>query len=1025
MYEGEPMITRFTTHQYVFIALLLCAGSVHAQITFSGGMLGPLRARSLGPAVMSGRISDIAVVDTAPRRFYVGAAGGGVWRTTNAGVTFSSVFDEYPQSIGAITIDQKRPDTVWVGTGESWTRNSVSVGEGVYRTTDEGKTWTKCGLDSTERISKIMIHPKDPKTIYVAAPGPLFNDSEHRGLYRSTDFGSTWSKILSGDARTGCSDVVIDPKNPKIMVAAMWSFRRTPHSFVSGGPGSGIFRSTDAGNTWTRVQKGLPTSEMGRIALAMSPQDPKLIYASVESKESAMYRSTDGGISWERRYVGSVVDIRPFYFSRLVCDPKDKNVVYKCGMQMYRSDDGGLTFTTIAQAAHSDHHSVWIDPSNTQHIILGTDGGAYESYEQGKSVRFFQNLPISQFYHVTTDDATPFNVYGGLQDNGSWRGPSDADGGITNGTWKFVGGGDGFNVAPERADASIVYWESQGGNLNRTNLRTKETKNIAPTPEDGSSKLRYNWNTPIVRGKRAGVIYAGSQYLHKSTDKGDTWVRISADLTTNDSTKLTQEESGGLTVDNSSAENHCTIFAISESPLNESIVWVGTDDGNLQRTTDGGTSWKMVAPPSSILPKNTWVSSVEPSWHDETTCYVTFDGHMGGDMRTYVARTTDLGATWTILPMTDVRGYAHVIRQDPEQSRILYLGTEFGLWISLDTGATWIAFKNNLPTTAVRDIAFQRRDHALAIATHGRGIYVIDELDVLRAIDPSVIRDEITLLPTVPAIRTQGGGAGRWFGGDADYVGESKTESARVWYVLKDRHVRGSFTITIKDSSGTVIRSIPGSSRKGLNSVELAMRKPAPLTASSEVGGAFGSLIGPLLAEGTYTVELNKAGTIATTTIRVVTDSIYGHSDADREVQQQLVAQLYSLNEDLAITVAQVQAGRDELLRRLADSTLTDQAAKARIKAGFDSLDALNKELVNTKVGLITGEEQLRERLSSLYGEVNGFLGRPTSSQQSLASSLGARVASATNRAQELLSPWGLESRRAVEDRLRKARGRK
>lgn len=1025
MYDGVSMITRITTHINVFVVLLLCSGSVQAQITFTGGMLGPLRARSLGPAVMSGRISDIAVVDTAPRRFYVGAAGGGVWRTTNAGVTFTSVFDDYPQSIGAITIDQQRPDTVWVGTGESWTRNSVSVGEGIYRTTDEGKTWTKCGLDSTERISQIVIHPKDPKTIYVAVPGPLFNDSDHRGLYRSTDFGSSWSKILSGDARTGCSDVVVDPKNPKIMVASMWSFRRTPYSFVSGGQGSGIFRSTDAGSTWTRVHKGLPSGEMGRVALAMSPQDPKLIYASVESSESAMYRSTDGGLSWERRYVGSVVDIRPFYFSRLVCDPKDKNVVYKCGIQMFRSDDGGLTFTTIATAAHSDHHSVWIDPSNTQHVIFGTDGGAYETYEQGKSVRFFQNLPISQFYHVTTDDAIPFNVYGGLQDNGSWRGPSDADGGITNGVWKFVGGGDGFNVAPERADASIVYWESQGGNLNRTNLRTKETKNITPTPEDGTSTLRYNWNTPIVRGRRDGVIYAGSQYLHKSTNGGDTWVRISADLSTNDGTKLTQAESGGLTLDNSSAENHCTIFSIAESPRNESIVWVGTDDGNLQRTTNGGTTWNMVAPPSALLPSNTWVSSVEPSPHDDSTCYVTFDGHMRGDMRTYVARTTDLGTTWSLLPVNEVKGYAHIIRQDPVRPHILYLGTEFGLWISLDDGATWIAFRNNLPSVAVRDIAFQQRDHALAIATHGRGIYVIDELDVLRAIDPSAIRDEITVLPTVPAIRAQGGGAGRWFGGDAEFVGESRSESARVWYVLKDRHVRGSFTITIKDISGNVIRSVPGLSRKGLNSVELPMRMPAPITASSEVSGAFGSLIGPLLAEGTYAVELNKAGTIATTTIQVLTDTVYGHSTSDREAQQKLVTQLYKLNEELAITVAQIQAGRDELLRRLTDTTLSDQTTKATIKAGFDSLDALNKVLVNTKVGRVTGEEQLRERLSSLYAEVNGYLGRPTSSQLSLASSLETRVAEATSRAQSLVSPWGLESRRAVEDRLRKARGRK
>lgn len=979
-----------------------------SQVTITGGMLGPLRARSIGPSVMSGRISDIAVVDTAPRRFYVGAAGGGVWRTTDGGVTFKPVFDEYPQSIGAISIDQKRPDTVWVGTGESWTRNSVSVGEGIFRTTDAGKTWSKAGLDSTERIARIVISSKDPNTVYAAVPGPLFSDSDQRGLFRTTDFGSTWTKVLAGDARTGCSDVIIDEKNPKILVASMWSFRRTPYSFVSGGPGSGIFRSTDGGATWARMVKGLPTGDLGRIALAVSPVDPKLMYASVEAKESAMYRSTDGGISWERRYVGSVVDIRPFYFSRLVCDPKDKNVVYKCGIQMYRSDDGGLTFTTIASAAHSDHHSTWIDPANTQHIILGTDGGVYESFERGKTVRFLQNLPVGQFYHVTVDEATPFNVYGGLQDNGSWRGPSNADGGITNGQWLFVGGGDGFHVAPERGDASVVYWESQGGNINRTNLRSKETKNVAPTPDDGSLKLRYNWNTPIIRGSSPGVIYVGSQYVHRSSDRGDTWKRFSPDLTTNDSMKLNQGDNGGITIDNSSAENHCTIYTIVESPIDASTVWAGTDDGNLQRTTDGGVSWTNYTGSFSGVPPGIWVTSIEPSPHDAATCFVTFDGHMRGDMRSYVYRTNDNGKTWTSITTADVKGYAHSIRQDPVQPRILYLGTEAGLWVSLDGGASWVAFRNNLPPVAVRSLAFQQRDHALAIATHGRGIYVIDHLDVLRALDPRSISDELTVLPTLPAVRSQGGGAGRWFGGDADYVGESRSESAVVWYFLKDRHVRGTFTIAVKDSSGKVIRSVPASSRKGLNSVELAMRGPAPLTATSEIGGAFGSLIGPLLPEGVYTVELNKAGLIRTTPITVVTDTAYGHSVEDRQAQQDLVAKLFVLNEELAITVGQVQAGRDTL------------KALQRDAAVVDTLDVLYRSLVNTKVGQVTGEEQLRESLSSLFGEVNRYLGRPSSSQETLASSLKVKVNEATERVQAILKPYGFETRSQIEDRLRK-----
>jgi len=971
---------------------------------FTGGMLGPLRARSIGPAVTSGRISDIAVVDASAKTFYVGAAGGGVWRTTDGGVKFTSVFDEYPQSIGAITIDQNHPDTLWVGTGESWTRNSVSVGAGVFRSVDKGRTWTNCGLVGTERISRIAIDPKNSNTLFVAAPGPLFADSDQRGLFRTTDFGTTWTKVLAGDARTGCSDIVIDPKNPKIMLASMWSFRRTPYSFVSGGAGSGIFRSTDGGTTWTRCSKGLPAAEMGRIALAMSPVDSKLIYASVEAKESAMYVSSDGGVSWEKRYTGSVVDVRPFYFSRLVCDPVHKNVVYKCGIRMYRSDDSCRTFENIAPAAHSDFHAVWIDPSNSEHILLATDGGVYESVEHGKTVRFMSNLPVAQFYHVSVDDATPYNVYGGLQDNGSWKGPSDADGGIANGDWKFVGGGDGFYVVPEPADPSVVYWESQGGNINRTNLRSKETKNIAPTPDDGTLKLRYNWNTPMVHGSASGVIFVGSQYLFKTTDRGDSWLRISPDLTTNDSLKLNQRDNGGLTLDNSSAENHCTITAIAESPRNANVLWVGTDDGNVQVTQNSGKTWANVTPPPPLLPKATWVSYVDASSYDEGSCMVTFDGHMNGDMHTYAAYTNDFGENWTFLPTLEVKGYAHVIRQDPVRKNLLFLGTEEGLWMSLDAGSHWISFRNNMPGAAVRDLAFQERDHALVVATHGRGMYVIDNLRVMRSIEPEKITGDVTLIPTTSAVRRQEGGAGRWFGGDAEYTGESRNDAPRVWYVLKERHVSGPFTISLKDSLGREIRSISASARKGLNSIDIALRRPAPLTAKSEVSATFGTFTGPLLSEGVYFLEFNKGGTKVMTTIEVVTDTIYGHSQAERAAQQQLVDHLYILNEELAVTVARVQMVRNSL-------------PKSELR---DSLVKLNRTLVNTKVGLVTGEEQLRETLASLYGEINGYLGGPSSSQLQLAKTLTDRVHIATAEVERLVAGATLETREQSESRLRK-----
>lgn len=1002
------------TRTCVIICAMITAAALPAaaqQIT--SGMLGPIRPRSIGPAVMSGRIADIAVVDTAPRRFYVGAAGGGVWKTTTGGASFTPVFDDYNQSIGAITIDQARPDTVWVGTGEPWTRNSVSVGDGVYRTTDAGRSWKRMGLDSTERIAQIVIHPTTPSTVYVAAPGPLFHDSPHRGLYRTTDAGETWQNILPGDARTGCTDVIVNKKNPKILLASMWSFRRTGWSFSSGGPGSGIFRSTDAGATWTRITRGLPTGELGRIGMAVSPLDPQLIYASVEAGESGLYCSTDGGLSWERRYTGSAVDIRPFYFSRVVCDPANKDIVYKHGIQLYRSDDGGRTFTTIAQSAHSDHHAVWINPANPRHLLIGTDGGLYASDDRGTTVRFFGNLPISQFYHVRADNQDPFMVYGGLQDNGSWRGPSRKSGGIRNKDWTVVGGGDGFYVVPDQAEPHIVFWESQGGNVVRTNLKTMESKSVAPTPDDGSLKLRYNWNTPIIPGTAPGTIYVGSQYLHRTTDRGETWNRISPDLTTNDPSKQRQDATGGLTLDNSSAENHCTIFTIGEHPKNNQIIWVGTDDGMLQVTRDGGATWQRVDVPDTIVPRGTWVSHVAPSPHAEGICYVTFDGHMRGDMKPYVVEVAEFGSAIRSITGPEMRGYAHVVKQDPIRPHLLLCGTEHGLYVSLDTGATWITMKSGFPPVAVRDIDMQPSTNAAVIATYGRGIYIIDNLELLRGLTTDIFAQDLTILRSPIALRSLESGEGQWFESDAEFRGETTGRDTRVWYVLRERHTKGPFTITLKDSAGKIIRTIPATGRKGLNSVEIPIRNQAPLTAASTVGGAFGSLFGPLLSEGNYTLEFVKQGVTESVTMRVITDTTLGHSIDDRKAQQTLMQQLYDLTEELAITVAQLQQARDTL------------AVKGIQHPLRDSVTALHASLVNTKEGMITGEEQVRERLASLYGEINSYLGRPSNSHQQLAATLQRRVNDATQATQALLSElraFGLPTRSEVASTLRSAK---
>ena len=992
------------------IALFYGALQISAQQSFTSGMLGAIRPRAIGPATMSGRVSDIAVVDNDPKIIYVGAAGGGIWKSINGGVSFSPIFDDYPQSIGALTIDQQRPDTVWAGTGESWTRNSVSYGKGLYRSTDAGQTWTLMGLDSTERISMIAIHPKNPATVFVAAPGPLFHDSPQRGLFRTTDFGKTWQNVLPGDLRTGCTDVLIHPKNPKLMLASMWTFRRTPFSFSSGGPLGGVYRSTDGGSTWSKITAGLPTGDIGRVALARSPKNPELVFASIEAKESGMYVSKDGGKTWSKRYTGSAVDIRPFYFSRIVCDPSNDSVLYKCGIQLYRSDDQAATFTQTANSAHSDHHAVWIDPKNSDHIMIGTDGGVHESFNKGKSVRFLVNLPLGQFYHVATDNRTPFNVYGGLQDNGSWMGPSSKPGGIANGDWKFVGGGDGFYVVPDRGNPDIVTWESQGGNIVRINLVTGEDKTIAPKPDDGSLKLRYNWNAPIVRGNRPGVLFVASQYVYKSTNLGEDWKRISPDLTTNDSAKLGQDDNGGLTLDNSSAENHCTVFTISESPRDSMVIWVGTDDGNLQVTRDGGATWTNVAANISGVPKGSWVTTVEPSVYQTGECFATLDNHMYGDMKPYIVRTTDFGATWNVISSQDITGYAHVVRQDHGNPNLLFAGTEDGLFISFSAGASWLHVTSSFPAVAVRDLELQDQDNALAIATHGRSLYILDNIDVLRGVDISSQQSPVTVIRPKPSMRRYAPSGGGWFGGDADYVGQSKSQSPMLWYILREKHVKGAFIIRIKDSVGNVIRSFPASGRKGINTVELPLSYPAPLSPKSQVGGAFGTFSGPLLPTGTYTIELDKAGQVSTTTIAIIPDTTLGHSAEDVALQHSTMRTMYDLYEHLAVTTERVQT----LIQQL-----EAQPDSLRSNGLLDSLTTLNKTLVNTKQGVITGEEQLREKLAGLYGEVNGYLGKPGATQLALLDELRKRIDQAAESAERLVAGRLTESRDQTYKRLK------
>ncbi|MBZ5553263.1 MAG: hypothetical protein LAO21_11125 [Acidobacteriia bacterium] len=947
--------------------------------TFSG-----LDARPIGPATMSGRIASIdGTIEKGRLTLYVGSASGGVWKSVNGGTTFKPVFDKYTQSIGAVTIDPARPQTVWVGTGETWVRNSVSVGTGIYKTTDGGENWQHLGLADSERISRILVDPNHSDTVYACATGHLWDANAERGVFKTTDGGKTWQKSLSVNNDTGCAMIAMDPQDTRILYAAMWQFRRKPYLFTSGGPGSGLFKSTDAGVTWKRLTRGLPEGDLGRIGIAVAPSRPSVVYAVVEAKHSALFRSDDLGESWTEMNSGAAVVGRPFYFAHLFVDPKDYDRVYKPSTGLVVSDNGGRAFSGIAGSVHSDFHAMWINPSNPDQMFVGTDGGLYASEDRGNTWRFIANLPLSQFYHVSYDMEQPYNVYGGLQDNSSWYGPSRATSGIQNRHWKSVYGGDGFWVFEDPSDSEYIYAEYQGGNLARINRKTLETKDIKPFPDAGEKKFRFNWNSPIhVSPNTKGTVYFGSQFLFRSRDHGDSWERISPDLTTNDPNKQRQEESGGLTVDNSDAEAHTTIYTICESPRNGDIIWVGTDDGNLQITRNGGKTWTNVVGNVTGLPPSTWVSTVEASRFDEGTAYATFDGHAGGDMKTYVYRTADYGKTWQSLVTPDITGYAHVIKEDTVNKDLLFLGTELGLFISVDGGRQWASFKGgNFPAVAVRDIAIHPRESDLILATHGRGIWIVDDISPLRALSPQVLSAEATFVESKPAVQiipaSEFG-----FNGDAEYVGRSAGEGAPITYYQKKRHIFGDLKFEIYDSSGKLVSTVPGNMRRGLNRIDWSMRMKAPkVPPAAGLVPNFFSFVGPRVLEGTYTVKMIKGKNTYTEELKIVPDPRSKHTKEDRLLQFQTVMKLYDMLGELTYRVDTIANARDQSSERAAKLAAGDVTRK-RLEDVAKSLEGIRSKLVATKEGGgITGEEKIREQMGSLYGAVNGYEGRPTQSQ--------------------------------------------
>ncbi len=958
----------------VLAAALLCLSTPTGAATIEPDLLAGLEARSIGPAGMSGRVPAIDAVVSDPETVYVGAASGGVWKSTNGGLSFRPIFDDQPvHSIGALAIYQPNPAIVWVGTGEGNPRNSASVGQGIYRTLDGGETWQLLGLEKTERIHRILLHPADPDVAFVCAMGQEWGENPDRGVFKTTDGGKTWAKVLYLDEKTGCGELAIDPSNPRKLLAGLWQFRRWPWFMKSGGPGSGLYITHDGGATWKRQQEedGLPKGDLGRIGIDFSRSNPEIVYALVEAGKSALLRSEDGGKSWKTVNEETDVAPRPFYFNDVRVDPAWPNRVYTIAQLIRVSDDGGKTSKVLPGAGwadiHGDYHAMWIHPTDPDLIYAGNDGGVAVSQDRGKSFRFVSNLPLAQFYHVAYDMETPYNLYGGLQDNGSWRGPSSAwtEGGLRNHMWEPVGGGDGFDVQPDPQDPTIGYSMSQGGYLFRWDLETGESRAIRPPPPADGTELRFNWNAGLAIDPFApATIYYGSQFLHRSTDRGETWQTISPDLTSNNPEWQKQKESGGLTPDVTAAENHCTIIAIAPSPKQQGVIWVGTDDGRVQVSRDAGATWTSVEKAMPRVPANTWVPHVEASRFDAAEAYVVLDNHRRSDWTPYVYRTRDYGKTWTSLSTSDLRGYALAIEQDPVERDLLFLGTELGLFVSLDGGASWFPFRHGLPTASVMDLAVHPRDHDLIIATHGRALYVLDDLTPLRKLTAEALKEPLHLFPTAPAMQYWRASEEGGFGfGAGEYRGENRAYGALITYSLsmpglplpddKKERVRKErerqaerakaekaekgmkagkveesgeegaakeakppekpeATIEITDATGAVVRTLKVPAKLGVNRVAWDFSRDAfKLPPRDEPRPWEPS--GPQVPPGTYGVTVKYGDQTARGSLTVLPDPRSANTPADWERRWQAILRSGELNDHAVEAITRIQRTRADI----------------------------------------------------------------------------------------------------------------
>jgi photosystem II stability/assembly factor-like uncharacterized protein len=937
-----------------FIACLLLISVAPAQ-KLDLDLVKDLKPRNIGPGGMSGRVTSIDVVENDPDIIYAGTASGGLWKSTNAGTTWLPIFEkEVTASVGAVAIQQSNPSVIWVGTGEGNPRNSLNGGYGIFKSLDAGKTWQSMGLEKTRNIHRVVIDPTNPDVVYAAAIGSPWGEHPERGVFKTTDGGKSWTKILYTNDKSGAADLIMDPSNPNKLIAAMWEHKRDPWFFKSGGEGSGLYITHDGGDNWKKMtdKEGMPKGNLGRIGVAIAPSDPNIIYALVEAKKNALYKSTDGGANWKMINNKSDIGNRPFYYSEIYVDPQNENRVYSVFTYVNVSEDGGKNFSQLMPAygvdngVHPDHHAWYIHPKDGSFMIDGNDGGLNISYDRGKTWRFIGNLPVAQFYHINVDMETPYNVYGGMQDNGSWRGPAYVwrAQGIRNSYWQEISFGDGFDVVPDPDNSRFGYSMSQQGFVSRYDWQTGNNYSVRPTHPDATVDLRFNWNAAISMDSfNNSTLYFGSQFVHKSTDKGLTWSVISPDLTTNDPEKQKQSESGGLTMDATGAENHTTILVIEPSAVERDVLYVGTDDGRVHVTKNGGTQWTDISKGLKDLPEGSWIAQIKASQTKKGHALLIANDYRRFNFEPYAYRTTDYGKSWTrIVDKTDVESYTLSIIEHPKENNLIFLGTDDGLYVSIDAGDNWTKYTNGFPTVSVKDLVIHPREDDLIIGTFGRAAWVLDDLEPLvtmagnysafakaetkknskktrnrKKVESSEATKSIHLFepPTAYLARYQQPTGSR-FGADAIFHGENRGSSGSFKFFFdpavtteKDSTKTDSIFLKIYSNDAlirTLKRKVP--KEKGVHSWGWGLREKGVSRPSRRVNESTYEPRGSQVLPGTYKAILEHGTTLSTQNIVVMEDPrITEFSLADRKSMRaaqskmnQLSQRVYDLTQQLA-----------------------------------------------------------------------------------------------------------------------------